>query len=372
MISSSNPDNRPDLQTAIDNLSASGGGTLTLTAGRYELSIDPATEMGLKLKSNVTLRGSGVVELGIKQGSTIASPNALVWAASATNIGLDNITLDADVDLTATAGRQTTCLELRTVDGLTLTDVTFRGAISDGFANGGYGVVAWYGATDNVTMTRCAFSDIGQTDLGLFWGNNWNVTDCTSTNTGYCPINVESTTGATISNVTIDGWTIDGCQFAALTSIQNESSTVTDVTIRNVTATTVHGSDLMASIGGCRVRGTTRTTLENITLATVYSHPLYVTVDSGYPVTDLTVRNLTATDIRTNVNGTRSHGVWLQGTAAVGIAGVRLEHILTHSPTADALFAEYTTGIELDPASTVALARGGITLLGSTATLMAD
>src|SRR5690606_39983394 len=77
-----------DIQAAIDGLSASGGGTLRLRPGVYEVA------GGLQLKSNVRLVGSGVDITVLRlTGSKRAH---VVRAVDARNICIEDLTVDGN------------------------------------------------------------------------------------------------------------------------------------------------------------------------------------------------------------------------------------------------------------------------------------
>ncbi len=215
--------------------------------------------------------------------------------------------------------------------------------------SGGYGLLAWGASTDRVRVRGCHFENNGQSDLSLFWGSDWTVTGCTSKDTGYIPINVETATGATIRRVVVDGWEIDTCNMAAASVIQNTGATTCeDVTIANVNAVNVHNLSPSVSIGGVRIRGSMRTTLRSIKLNGCKGLALYVTVDGGHNVVDLTVDDFQAVQLSDVAGQGAKPAVWLAGTAANPITGATLSGVRIEGARSYGLQATYCPDLIVD------------------------
>lgn len=367
-------DDTAALQVAIDARATAGGGDVMLpwgTTGTYIISPQATgSNKGLRLKTGVRLVSFYGVRLKLKDASSVsASQNPVVWADTASRIGLSNVTIDGNRAGQA-GGQRTSCLELINCTDVDIDRCTFRNALSIlPTFSGGYGIVAWNGSNDRVRVANCHFESNGQSDLALFWGTDWTVTNCTSKDTGYVPINVETSVGATIKRVTVTGWDIDTCDMAAITVIQNgtpQSAGVTvceDVTIANVNAKNVHNNAPTAtSIGGVRVRGTKRTTLRSIKINGCKGTGLYVTVDSNYTVDELVVDDFQLVGLA-DVSGVAvKPGVWLSGTATYPINNPTLTGLRIPSARSYGVQASYAPDLTLDDARVTDSANSGLNL----------
>lgn len=137
-----------DIQAAIDGLSASGGGTLRLRPGVYEVA------GGLQLKSNVRLVGSGVDITVLRlTGSKRAH---VVRAVDARNIGIEDLTVDGNWS-NAGGGEG---IRLDHVTNVTIRNVEIRNTRD-------YGIGMQWGAIRRVRIDRVRLENIGTDGIDI-------------------------------------------------------------------------------------------------------------------------------------------------------------------------------------------------------------
>jgi hypothetical protein len=113
-------DNRTAIQSAIDTVSSAGGGLVYLPKGTFMLSgTGTANEGALRLKSNVTLQGSGIGATILKilddQAEDVTGVVRTTSGEITTNVGLKDLTIDGNkagqttisITLTQAAGTAT-------------------------------------------------------------------------------------------------------------------------------------------------------------------------------------------------------------------------------------------------------------------------
>lgn len=157
------------LQAALDSVSAAGGGTVQLGAGRYDVTIDPATGLGIQLRSRVRLSGAGeqstVLRLADGQGDYQAILGQTLPAQVVDDIAIQRLTIDGN-----TPGNPLTPASLPAGPRISVLlyaghrsefrDVTFVDQKN-------FNVLAASGAqVTDVSVISCVFADVGGGVIG--------------------------------------------------------------------------------------------------------------------------------------------------------------------------------------------------------------
>lgn len=152
------------LQGAMDAASAGGGGTVQLGAGRYDITIDPATGLGLQLRGRVRIAGAGEQATSLRladgQGDYKAIFGQTLPAQPADDIAIERLTIDGN-----TAGNPLVPSSLPSGPRISVLlyaghrsefrDITFTDQKN-------FNVLAASGAqVTDVAVISCVFADVG-------------------------------------------------------------------------------------------------------------------------------------------------------------------------------------------------------------------
>jgi hypothetical protein len=317
-----------DTATLRRALAAVAGGGMLHFSRMYDVTIDATTQKGIPIPSNVSLVGAGS-HTGVRLANGAAQANvqnAVLVLAGSANVALHNLVIDANK--AGNASQRTSCIELLSnCVNIDLAGLVLREANTLAGFTGGYGVVAWHGGARDVRLSRCHFENNGQSDMQLAEGANWAVGQCTSRNTGYVPINIETLfnsgtgQGSTIRGIVVDDWVAVQCGAGVATVIQNQGGVCAGVTLDNIVARTICQT---TNIGGVRIRGTERTTLGAITIDGCASHG--VMLDANDTRTLFACVDLSLGVIKVaNITGVGNRGISLIGTATHPVRGLVID-----------------------------------------------
>lgn len=298
----------------------------------------------LQIPSNTNIVGDGIdssvlyyKDYSAKSG---AFENYLIDINERVNVGIRNCTVDLGVQ--TAADTRTSGIQLRGVSkSINIENVKVKNAkLFNPFVfSGGYAIVSWHGGADDVTLSNLQFDNNGQSDLGIFEGQDWNVHTIKCKNTGYMPVNIESALGSRfIKRINVNGVEADTCGYALISVIRNISNTgaVEDVIVQNVIGKNV-AQRVGGSSGGIRVRGTENTTISNVIIIGCKQIPLSVTVDSGYDVNNLTLRNITIKGVEGN---SAIYAVNFAGSLTNGINNLEVDGLKVYDAPSLGIFAD--------------------------------
>lgn len=141
-------DDTAAIQTAIDSVTGSGGGTVRFPAGTYLVSRSESSAVAVSLRSGVLLKGAGHNSvLKLREGSG----GHLVNITRAKNCGMRNLILDGNRDQQPSTGHG---LRSGGVDGLSLENIIVRNAFH-------YGIGLQAGENRNVLIRDVLIHDCG-------------------------------------------------------------------------------------------------------------------------------------------------------------------------------------------------------------------
>lgn len=169
--------------------------------------------------------------------------------------------------------------------------------------SGGYGITSW-GNASNVTINDIEFENIGQSDLGIFEGSNWYVTNVKSKNCGYMVVNIESSTGSTVvKDIVVDGVFASNVGRSVVSLIRNNSSTgaVESCVVRNVFVDKCSLTN--ETVGAIRVRATKDCALENVVIGESFGSGIVISGDQGFATENLKLNNITINKITASTGG---------------------------------------------------------------------
>ena len=169
--------------------------------------------------------------------------------------------------------------------------------------SGGYGITSWGNAV-NVTINDVEFENIGQSDLGIFEGKDWYVTNIKSSNCGYIVINIESSSGSSsIENIIVDGVFATNVGHSVVSMIKNDQTTgyVEGCVVRNVFVDKCSVKN--SNIGSLRVRATKNCKIENVNINESFGSGIVISGDQGFPTENLIINNVVINKITTTNAG---------------------------------------------------------------------
>jgi len=212
--------------------------------------------------------------------------------------------------------------------------------------SGGYGITSW-GKAVNVNINDIEFENIGQSDLGIFEGEDWYITNVKSNNCGYIVINIESSTGSDeIRNIIVDGVFARNVGHSVVSLIKNDQTTgvVEACHIRNVFVDKCSLRNL--NIGSIRVRSTKNCKIENVNIDESFGSGIVVSGDQGFPTENLIISNVSINKITA---GNAGYGVFISATSAdVRHKSITLNNINLPQTYLSGFLADKVDGLSID------------------------
>ena len=250
--------------------------------------------------------------------------NFLLTVRGQNNIVFENINLDANGFNQDDIFRNS-ILELRdSSSNIRINNVFFRNAF-DTLAYGGFGLVSWYGGANNVTISEVYFDKIGQSDLGIFEGENWQVNGLYSTNNTYMSINIEtSNLSKYLRNINITNVVVSDCKRSIISLIHNAVSVgiMENINITNIIGTRISNND--NQVGCIRFRGGKSINISNVTLNDSGGTGIRMTVDSNQSVENVNISNVVINNITSSLVG---YGISVEGTSAYPCKNITFDNI---------------------------------------------
>lgn len=329
------------IQAAVTAAGAAGGGTAFLPPGTYMIGADAiafATD-------GVTLAGSGGYESIIKMadGAAAVTVHNQIIDLNASRVTIRDLCLDGN-GVNQTAGRKNSGIALRSGGNEFLFENLVIRDMLDDSLSGGYGIVIWNGGGNYGRIANCHFEDIGQSDIGLFEGTDWVITNCTSINNGYYPINVETSASVVVSRVTVNGYTINGSAGGAITVIAGGGGTCEDVLVQNVAAYNLQSS---YPTNGCiRVRGATRTRLSGIHITTYEGFGMRVTTENSIEVNGLLVEDLVFVGQTAGADG--RHVISVEGSATYPVKNATFRDVMIYDADNGGIITSYAQDLLIE------------------------
>ena len=230
-------------------------------------------------------------------------------------------------------------LELReNSENININDVKFINAFDTG-AFGGFGIVSWYGGANNVTIKNVQFDNIGQSDLGLFEGQEWDINGLFSTNNNYMAINIETSNLASyLRNINIINVVAKDCRRSIISLIYNSVAMglMENINITNVIGVRVSKFD--DQVGCIRFRGGKSINISNVNLQDSGGIGIKMTVDSGQSVENVNISNVVINNITSVANGS---GVVIVGTEAIPCKNISISGLKIINPVSTGFNATY-------------------------------
>lgn len=324
----------------------------------------------LSFKSNIFLVGdsedNSIVYFKDYSAKSLAFNNYMIDVFRCDNVGIRNLTVGLGTQ--TSINTRTSGIALRDSRNIKISNVTIQNAktYNAGVWSGGYGILSWAGApdvtdggADNVDINNITFKNNGQSDLALFNGQIWNISNCRSFDTGFMPINIEGETNARfIRRINLNQWVANNSGYALISTIENvNSGIVEDINISNVIGYNV-ANLAPGTSGALRVRGTNRVTLNNIKINETKQEGLLVTVDSGKPVNNLTVNNLSINNPQT----TGRYAVSIRGDNANKVNNLVLNDIRVNNAVSIPFYLEYVSNARIENCHSTILSGANRTL----------
>ena len=204
-----------DIQAAIDQVAAAGGGTVNLASGTYH------TTATLKIKSNVTLNGQGnptttitggnfnIIEEAAEGQSNMTIQNLKITGVKSTSCygiliealttGHTNVTI-TNVQVTSVGMG----VHLKRVDGITISNCNFHDNAGPGMEKYFHNLYIRASQNVNVSATNVSNSTTGN-GINVSYCTNVTITGCTASNNYFRGIRAADTDGFTAKDCTING-----------------------------------------------------------------------------------------------------------------------------------------------------------------------